>query len=142
LAFTKRKTVKTGPYSKRTITQSSKGTRITTSSKPPGAATRRTVSTNLKTGSQRTTHTTKLGGGWFKTTSKTRTPVKRVRSSRSRSYSSGGGESISFLDLLILPFLPIIWTYNLIKFTFNLVMSPWFWFVLVGFILILAIGGA
>jgi hypothetical protein len=94
VGLTKRKTVKTGPYTRRTITQSSSGTRITTSSKPPGAATRRTVSTNLSTGKTRTTHTTKLGGGWFKTSSKTFSPVTKSRSKASN-FSFFGGEKKS-----------------------------------------------
>ena len=93
MAVTKRKTTKTGPFSRRTVTQSSKGTRITISNKPPGAATRRTTSTNLKTGQNRVTHTTKLGGGWFRTSSKTRTPVRKARGgSGGRSKGSSGGE--------------------------------------------------
>jgi len=70
---TRRKTttVKTGPYSKRTITVSSNGTRITNSNKPPGSPTRRTVSTNLRTGKTRITNTRSDGGGWITSNSKT-----------------------------------------------------------------------
>lgn len=137
MPVTKRKTTKIGPYTRKTVTQSSKGTRITISSKPPGAATRRTSSTNLKTGTNRVTHTTKLGGGWFRTNSKTTTPVRKSRSS-GRSRSSGGGGDISLGDILILPFLPLIWTYKLILFMFRCLVSPWFW---ISFVLVVVLLG-
>lgn len=136
MPVTKRKTTKIGPYTRRTVTQSSKGTRITISSKPPGAATRRTSSTNLKTGKNRVTHTTKLGGGWFKTNSKTFTPVRKARTSRSR--SSGGGGDFSFTDLLLLPFLPFIMMYDLIVFCIRLLFSPWFWITMFVLLLLLS----
>ena len=138
MALTKRKTVKTGNYSRRTTTQSSKGTRISTSSKPPGSPTRRTVSTNLKTGSRRTTYTTKLGGGWYRTTSKTFNPVRKVRpkKARVRTGRSSGGEGISFTDILLLPLLPFIWVYNIIRFGISLLFSFWFWVAILSLIII------
>jgi hypothetical protein len=100
---TRRKTttVKTGPNSRRTTTISSKGTRITNSNKPPGAATRRTVSTSLTTGKTRITHTTKNGGGWITSRSKTFGGTK-YKPSKSKSLglsvaTSAGG----FLDILM-----------------------------------------
>jgi hypothetical protein len=109
MAVIKRKTTKTGPFSRRTITQSSKGTRVTTSNKPPGAATRRTTSTNLSTGQQRTTHTTKLGGGWFRTSSHTRSPSK-VKSTKTGSRRRGRKGSGFSLKTILLVFA-IVWSY-------------------------------
>ena len=102
----KRTTVKTGPYTKRTTTVSSAGTRVTVSNKPPGAATRRTLSTNLKTGKSRITHTTKQGGGWFTTSSKTFGGSKARRSSSGRRGKSGSG-GFSFFWVFVI--LLILW---------------------------------
>lgn len=137
MALTKRKTTKIGPYTRRTVTQSSKGTRVTISSKPPGVATRRSTSTNLKTGSTRTTYTTKLGGGWFNTRSKTFTPVKKSRSSGGRSRrnsggSGGGGEGLSFLEICLLPILIPYWIISLpFRLLFWLITNPWVWVALI-----------
>jgi hypothetical protein len=83
MARSKRVTTKTGPYSKRTVTYSSKGVRITNSTKPPGVFTRRTMSTNLRTGKSRLTHSKTTGGGWRDISSKTFGGSKRSRSSKS-----------------------------------------------------------
>jgi hypothetical protein len=86
----KRTTTKTGPYSSRTVTHSSAGTRVTTSSKPPGSPTRRTTSVNLKTGSTRLTHTTRTGGGWNTTSTESRIKGKLRSHSRKRRRKSSG----------------------------------------------------
>lgn len=85
----KRTTTKTGPYSTRTVTISGAGTRVTTSSKPPGSPTRRTNSVNLKTGSSRVTHTTRTGGGWY-TTSVNSVIRSKPKLGRSRRRKSSG----------------------------------------------------
>ena len=89
----KRTTTKTGKYTKTTRTLSSTGkVTYSTSSKPPGSPTRRTVS--YSNGKVRTTHSTKLGGGWTNVTSKTKTLVSKPRLGKSK--SSGwffGGKS-------------------------------------------------
>jgi hypothetical protein len=85
----KRTTTKTGNFTKRTVTISKNGTRVTNSFRPPGGATRRTHSVNLRTGQNRTTHTTHLGGGWSTTRSKS-TSIKKYKSGKS---GSGRGSS-------------------------------------------------
>jgi hypothetical protein len=129
MGLTKRKTVKIGPYTRKTITQSSKGTRITISNKPPGASTRRSTSTNLKTGSTRTNYTTKLGGGWFSTRSKTFTPTKKSRVGRTRSTRSRGGSGeLSFWEILLLPILIPYWIIKgIFGFTVWVITNPWIW---------------
>ena len=86
----KRTTTKTGPHSTRTVTHSNAGTRITVSNKPPGSSTRRTNSVNLKTGSNRLTHTTKTGGGWFSTSTHSSSKSKPRVSGRGRKRKSSG----------------------------------------------------
>jgi hypothetical protein len=80
----KRTTTKTGNFSKRTVTVSSNGTRVTNSFRAPGGATRRTSSIDLRTGKTRVTHTTHQGGGWSTTRSKSGGPGKSKVSSRGR----------------------------------------------------------
>lgn len=105
MARSKRTTVKTGPYSKRTTTISSSGTRVTNSNKPPGAFTRRTSSVNLRTGKTRVTHSKSLGGGWRDVTSKTfGGSTQRKSSGRRTKKSSGDGDFIEMIFLLIVAF--------------------------------------
>lgn len=126
----KRTTTKTGKFTKSTRTLSSTGkVTYSSSSKPPGSLTRRTISSSG--GKIRTTHSTKLGGGYTNVTTKTKTLVSKPRSSGTRRRSSGVG-NISFLDLLILPFLPFIWTYRLIVWCIQTLLSPWFWAMVFG----------
>jgi hypothetical protein len=102
----KRTTTKTGNFTKRTVTISKNGTRVTNSFRPPGGQTRRTTSVNLRTGQRRITHTTHFGGGWSKTTSQS-TSIGKGRTSRS---SSSGGDEFVFTFV----FSFFIWLYNLI----------------------------
>jgi hypothetical protein len=107
----KRTTTKTGNFTKRTVTVSKNGTRVTNSFRPPGGATRRTHSVNLRTGQNRTTHTTHHGGGWSTTRSSTKTLVRKARpvgSSRRRSSNDDG----DFIGLLFVAFFA--WIYELI----------------------------
>jgi hypothetical protein len=104
MAIRKRTTVKTGPHTTRTITHSLKGTRVTYSNKPPGAKTRRTVSTNLVTGKVRTTHTTSQGGGWLSSRSKTFTPVSKGRGQGSSRSGSGGGNWVLWIICILILF--------------------------------------
>jgi hypothetical protein len=104
MARQKRYTTKTGPNSKRTITYTKSGVRITHSNRPSKDVSRRTISTNLRTGKSRITHSRKLGGGWFDISSKTFGGSKRIGSSKSSFFgfgnSSGGsydGEGTTFL---------------------------------------------
>jgi hypothetical protein len=111
MAIRRRTTKKTGNFSKRTTTLSTKhGVTQSHSSKPPGSPTRRTVSHN--NGKMRTTYSTKLGGGLTKVTSKTISLVSKPRAkksgsgSRSRSGSASGSGSGDFwlLSIFFLPF--------------------------------------
>lgn len=88
----KRTTTKTGNFTKRTVTISKSGTRVTNSFRPPGGATRRTHSVNLRTGQNRTTYTTHHGGGWSTTRSKSSSI--RKTGSRRRSSNSDDGEIV------------------------------------------------
>ncbi len=100
MANIKRTSKKNGNFGRTTTTQSSKGgvTR-STSNKPPGAVSRRTVSFNNRTGKTRTTYSTKLGGGWTSISSKTTGGSTRRKSSgRSRS-----GGSVNMAGLLTIP---------------------------------------
>jgi len=79
----KRTTTKTGKYTKSTRTLSSTG-KVThsSSSKPPGSTIRRTVSHS--NGKMRTTHSTKLGGGLVRVTTKTQTLVSKPKVTKSK----------------------------------------------------------
>lgn len=97
---TKRTSKKTGPNSRSTKTLNSKGGfTYSTSVRPPGG-TRRTTSFNNKTGKNRTTYSTKLGGGWTRVTSKT-TGGSKGRKSGGRSR----GGSVDIGGLLTLPII-------------------------------------
>ena len=99
----KRTSRKTGPGSRRTTTLSSTHGRTTSySNQPSKNVSRRTVSFNNKTGKTRTTYTTKMGGGWTKTTSKT-TGGSTRRKSRGSSVGTG---SLTFTGILFL--IPIL----------------------------------
>jgi hypothetical protein len=127
MARSKRVTTKTGPYSKRTVTYSSKGVRVTNSNKPPGSNTRRTVSTNLSTGKMRTTYSRKLGGGWRDISSKTFSPIRKFRSSNSnsdfnlfslfvnRKTESGETKDLNWWQwILLIIAAPFIWLLGLV----------------------------
>ena len=88
----KRTTTKTGKFTKSTRTLSSTG-RVThsSSSKPPGSPTRRTVS--YSNGKLRTTYSTKLGGGWTNVTTKTQTLSSKPRVSKSKGLGWFSGKS-------------------------------------------------
>jgi hypothetical protein len=104
----KRTTTKTGNFTKRTVTISDKGTRVTNSFRPPGGATRRTHSVNLRTAQNRITHTTHRGtkkGSFSITRSNTKTLVRKG----SLKKSSGDG---GLIVLLIGAFF--VWLFNLI----------------------------
>jgi hypothetical protein len=94
----KRTTTKTGNFSKRTVTVSTNGTRVTNSFRPPGGATRRTSSIDLRTGKTRVTHTTHQGGGWSTTRSKSGGPgkSKTAGSGRRKSYDDYTDEGGDF----------------------------------------------
>lgn len=119
----KRTTTKVGQFGKRTRTVSSTG-RVTESfsSKPPGKnTTRRTVSHSG--GKIRTTYSTKLGGGYTKVTTKTKTLTSKPRAAKplklnwfggkskrqqcQEEYEEGGTWSWTAFFLLV-PLLPII----------------------------------
>lgn len=123
MATYKRTTTKTGNNTKRTRTISSTGkTTQSFSSKPPGKnSTRRTVS--FSNGKVRTTHSTKLGGGYTRVTSKTHTLSKTIKPKKTKSGSfslfggskgrsrrkkeeevEGGGEPLPWFWLIV--FLP------------------------------------
>jgi hypothetical protein len=103
----KRTTTKTGNFTKRTVTISKNGTRITNSFRPPGGQTRRTTSVNLRTGQNRTTYTTHFGGGWSTTRSKS-TSIRKVGSGRSSRNSDGDEIVFAFI------FGFFAWIYSLI----------------------------
>lgn len=93
----KRSTKKTGNFSKRTTTLSSvRGKTESRSTRPPGGATRRTVSFNHKTGKTRITNSTQHGSGWTTIRSKTSTNVRRPRVSKRR----GGNADWEILSLV------------------------------------------
>jgi hypothetical protein len=98
----KRTTTKTGNFTKRTVTVSSKGTRVTNSFRPPGGATRRTSSVNLSTGKTRLTHTTHQGNGWSTTRSKSGGigNFKLPKSKNSKLSLDDFDSGTSLLDLL------------------------------------------
>jgi hypothetical protein len=107
MAIRRRTTKKTGNFSKRTTTLSTKhGVTQSYSSKPPGSPTRRTVSHN--NGKMRTTYSTKLGGGLTKVTSKTISLVSKPRAKKSgsgsRSRSGSGSGDFWLLSIFFLPF--------------------------------------
>jgi hypothetical protein len=105
----KRTTRKTGNFSKRTTTISSRGTTQSYSSKPPLGATRRTVSFNHKTEKTRTTYATKLGGGYIRTYSKT-TGGSKYRPTKSRGRSRGGaGGDMGILAALVVGIFVLAW---------------------------------
>jgi hypothetical protein len=108
----KRTTTKTGNFTKRTVTISKNGTRVTNSFRPPGGQTRRTHSVNLRTGQNRTTHTTHHGkSGWSTTRSKTKTLVRKARSTGSRNSTSG----IDSAELIIASFIGFFaWLFSII----------------------------
>jgi hypothetical protein len=113
----KRTTTKTGNFTKRTVTISSKGTRITNSFRPPGGATRRTSSINLSTGKTRITHTTHQGNGWSTTRSKSGGigKYRSDKSSRSSYSSSGNSDWIKIFFLWIYSLLLTFFGDNNIK---------------------------
>jgi len=71
MAISKRTTRKTGGNSRRTTTTSTKGLTESYSNRPTKSSPRRTVSFNHKTGKTRTTYSTRMGGGYINTTSRT-----------------------------------------------------------------------
>jgi hypothetical protein len=91
MVFRKRTTTKTGKFSKSTRTISSTG-KITHSfsSKPPGAATRRTIS--FSNGKMRTTHSTKQDGGWPRVRTKTQTLVSKPKTIKTPFFQWGSQE--------------------------------------------------
>jgi hypothetical protein len=107
----KRTTTKTGNFTKRTVTVSKSGTRVTNSFRPPGGATRRTHSVNLRTGQNRTTHTTHHGGGWSTTRSSTKTLVRKARPVGSSKSRNSNGDDDLFV-LLIVSFFA--WIYEIL----------------------------
>jgi hypothetical protein len=125
----KRTTTKTGKFTKSTRTLSSTGkVTYSTSSKPPGSLTRRTVSSS--NGKVRTTYSTKMGGGWTNVTTRTQTlsSKPRVTKSKGLGWFSGkpnrkrasaenddgeGGTWSWFGALLALILLPIILPFKL-----------------------------
>jgi hypothetical protein len=119
----KRTTKKTGKYSKSTTTLNSSG-RLTrsNSSKPPGSATRRTQSWNSETGKFRETHTTKMGGGWTRRTSRTLNPSpKSSRSSARSSKEDSAILLILFLAFFSLIKLVFVYTWKFIKFLYRII---------------------
>ena len=106
----KRKTKKTGDTTRRTTTQSSKGTRITNTTKGSlGGKNKRTYSWSWnKNGSMRQT-TTDNRNGWI--TRKSRTIGSKVRRSRSSRKGNAGDDIMVMLllGLLLLPFKVAWW---------------------------------
>ena len=106
----KRKTKKTGDTTRRTTTQSSKGTRITNTTKGSlGGKNKRTYSWSWnKNGTMRQT-TTDNRNGWI--TRKSRTIGSKVRRSRSSRKGNAGDDIMVMLllGLLLLPFKVAWW---------------------------------
>ena len=122
----KRTSKKQGNFGRTTTTLSSKGVTRSYSNKPPGAASRRTVSFNNSTGKTRTTYSTKLGGGWTSIASKTTGGSTRRKSSgRSR------GGSVNMAGLLTLP---------IVFFLGIALMIMYFWPVTIPYIVGVVIG--
>jgi hypothetical protein len=80
---TKRRTTKIG-NSTRTVTNSNRGTTVTISNKPSKDASRRTTSTNLKTGKSRLTYSYTDGGGYRNVTTRTYGGSVKPRKTRFR----------------------------------------------------------
>lgn len=121
----KRTTKKTGKFSKSTTTLNSSG-RLTrsNSSKPPGSGTRRTQSWNSETGKFRETHTTKMGGGWTRRTSRTMNPTpKSPRSSKRTTKNDSDGSALLLLFLGIFSIIKFfcVYTWKLIKFIYRVI---------------------
>jgi hypothetical protein len=106
----KRKTKKTGDTTRRTTTQSSKGTRITNTTKGSlGGKNKRTYSWSWnKNGTMRQT-TTDNRNGWI--TRKSRTIGSKIRRSRSSRKGNAGDDIMVMLllGLLLLPFKVAWW---------------------------------
>ena len=130
---TKRTTTKTGGNSKRTTTLSStRGKTESYSNKPTKSSPRRTVSFNHKTGKTRTTHSTKLGGGWTQVSSRTTGGSKPRRTNTNRSRSSG----IDASALLTLPVILFVILFGGIMYLFPSTI-PW----IVSIVIVVAVVG-
>jgi hypothetical protein len=93
----KRTTTKTGNFTKSTRTISStRGVTHSSSSRPPGGPTRRTVSFN--NGKMRTTHTRHHGGGWSTTKSKTVALIRKIKPSQSKTNGGIGSFARVYSD--------------------------------------------
>ena len=131
----KRKTKRTGDTTQRTTTQSSKGTRITNTTKSSlGGKNKRTYSWSWnKNGTMRQT-TTDNRDGWI--TRKSRTVGSKVRRSRSSSKGNAAGDDIMvmlLLGLLLLPF-KIAWWLLILSFRLLLLLP---YLIVIGIIIAL-----
>jgi hypothetical protein len=101
MAKYKRTTTKIGPNTRKTITHSKAGTRITISNKPSKSAPRTTISTNLNTGNRRITTSRKLGGGWWDRTTRSKNTIYKSKTiSRKPSSTTNSDSTESILDLI------------------------------------------
>ena len=133
----KRKTKKTGPTTKRTTTQSSKGTRITNSTKSSlGGTNKRTYSWSWsKSGRLKQTFTDNRGG-WISRKSRTLGKKPRTyKASRNRSAkNSGFGVSAIVVFLIIGTILLGVTSFPLLAGIAGILLAVWIIWILLPFI--------